>query len=253
MLYSSYEVDAAKMPIGLFKRPRRPKTKPEELIDTINALSPSAFLDRFFPPSSSLFQYRDYNITLKPVTALSEDEFMACFKLIESTSAADYKTSSRGWHPKDKQREMREDHMQYLLVRKAPTSRVDSANEVSDVLETSSSKPLENGAEDDIFAFLAYMFTIEDEYPVVYIYEIHLVEAHRGGGLGKHLMRIVDHCASEGAVEKVMLTCFRCNTAAMAFYTKLGFGEDEFSPPAKRLRGGKIKMPSYMIMSKSVG
>lgn len=225
------------MPGGLLKRPRSPKTDPEETVDKINALSPSAFLNRFLPPSSSLLQHRDYKIALKPVTALDGDDFMACFRLIESTSAADYKNSSRGWHPKKKQLEMKEDNMQYLLIR-------------------TEGKGCEAGTQTDteheIVAFLSFMFTIEDDHPVVYIYEIHLGEAHRGSGLGRHLMRIVEHCARNGAMEKIMLTCFRCNTAAMAFYTKLGYGEDEFSPPAKRLRGGKIKLPSYMIMSKSV-
>ncbi|KAH7059013.1 acyl-CoA N-acyltransferase [Macrophomina phaseolina] len=223
------------MAAGALKRPRRPKTDPETLIDRINALSPAAFAQRFFPPSSTLLRYRDYEITLKSVTTIADGDFSSCFKLVESTSAADYKSSSRGWRPKDKLREMREDHMRYLLVREKPSE-----------LDTST-------VGNDIVAFCSFMFTIEDDYPVVYIYEIHLAESHRRSGLGRHLMRIVEHCATEGAVDKAMLTCFRCNTLAMAFYTKLGYEEDEFSPPAKRLRGGKIKLPSYLIMSKRVG
>ncbi|KAK8184142.1 acyl-CoA N-acyltransferase [Phyllosticta citribraziliensis] len=149
-----------------------------------------------------------------------------CFDLIEKTSLADYKASERGWNSKQKLAEMQEDNMQYLLVRK----RLDSS----------------------FAGFVSFMFTIEDDYPVVYIYEIHLDDSHRGCGLGGHLMNAVERCAQEGKVEKVMLTCFRKNTTALAFYTKLGFSEDEFSPPPKRLRGGKIKYPSYMIMSKSL-
>ncbi|OJD33751.1 fad binding domain-containing protein [Diplodia corticola] len=214
------------MPGGLLQGVKRPKAQPEELIDSINALPRPAFSARFFPPRSKLLQHGDYHVSPRPVADLDHDELMACFSLIETTSAADYKKSPRGWHPNAKQREMREDNMHYLLVRKA--------------------------ALGEIVAFLSFMFTIEDDYPVVYIYEIHLAEEHRGAGLGKHLMRIVDLCAAEGAVDKVMLTCFRSNAVALAFYERLGFGEDEFSPPAKRLRGGKIKVPPYLIMSKSV-
>ncbi|KAK0642753.1 N-alpha-acetyltransferase 40 [Lasiodiplodia hormozganensis] len=239
------------MPGGLQRGAKRPKPRPEELIDKINALPRAAFFDRFFASPSKLLRHRDYEISLKPVTELSDAEFTTCFKLIETTSAADYKNSPRGWHPKDKQREMREDNMQYLLVRKS--SRTDSVHDGVHARNGDSMEPTKKGPEDEVVAFLAFMFTIEDDYPVIYIYEIHLAEEHRGSGLGRHLMHIVEHCATEGAVEKVMLTCFRCNTVALAFYQKLGFGEDEFSPPAKRLRGGKIKLPPYLIMSKSVG
>ncbi|OMP81679.1 putative N-acetyltransferase [Diplodia seriata] len=238
------------MPGGLRQGVKRPKPRPEDLIDKINALPRPAFFDRFFPSPSKLLQYRDYDISLKPVADLDDDELMACFRLIETTSAADYRNSPRGWHPKSKQREMREDHMQYLLVRKP--SRVDSAHADAPARDAVPTKSKDEKLANQIIAFLAFMFTIEDDYPVIYIYEIHLAEGHRGTGLGRHLMHIVDLCATEGAVDKVMLTCFRSNAVALAFYEKLGFGEDEFSPPAKRLRGGKIKVPSYLIMSKSV-
>ncbi|EKG09740.1 hypothetical protein MPH_13173 [Macrophomina phaseolina MS6] len=241
------------MAAGALKRPRRPKTDPETLIDRINALSPAAFAQRFFPPSSTLLRYRDYEITLKSVTTIADGDFSSCFKLVESTSAADYKSSSRGWRPRDKLREMREDHMRYLLVRESRSHPAKSADSDRASHDGEPSELDTSTVGNDIVAFCSFMFTIEDDYPVVYIYEIHLAESHRRSGLGRHLMRIVEHCATEGAVDKAMLTCFRCNTLAMAFYTKLGYEEDEFSPPAKRLRGGKIKLPSYLIMSKRVG
>ncbi|KAK7544399.1 GNAT family acetyltransferase Nat4 [Phyllosticta citribraziliensis] len=227
------------MPSPGLKRKFNKLIENEEIIDRINALSPEEFHDRFFG-TSSLLCFKDYDLTLKDVGDMSNADMKTCFDLIEKTSLADYKASERGWNSKQKLAEMQEDNMQYLLVRK----RLDS----SSFSESHHQLP-----KDDEFAgFVSFMFTIEDDYPVVYIYEIHLDDSHRGCGLGGHLMNAVERCAQEGKVEKVMLTCFRKNTTALAFYTKLGFSEDEFSPPPKRLRGGKIKYPSYMIMSKSL-
>jgi RimJ/RimL family protein N-acetyltransferase len=51
-------------------------------------------------------------------------------------------------------------------------------------------------------------------------------------------------------LEKVMLTCFLCNDKAKAFYEKMGFGVDDSSPGERKLRGGKVVVPDYTIMSR---
>lgn len=53
-------------------------------------------------------------------------------------------------------------------------------------------------------------------------------------------------------MEKVMLTCFVSNKNARAFYDKLGFEVDPFSPQPRKLRGGKVVVPDITIMSKPV-
>ena len=52
-------------------------------------------------------------------------------------------------------------------------------------------------------------------------------------------------------LEKGMLTVFKANTAALAFYERLGYGVDEFSPEPRELRNGTVKEPDYLILSKS--
>ncbi|KAF2140913.1 uncharacterized protein K452DRAFT_42760 [Aplosporella prunicola CBS 121167] len=234
------------------KRRKKPQMHPEDIIDSANALSPESFANRFFPPTDALTRYKDYDITLKPVTHLDSDELEQCFRLIEHTSIDAYKASSRGWNPKDKRQEMKEENMQYLLVRRRPCAHpVSNGDKEEDTNDVKLSEGRDVG-EAHIVAFLAFMLTIEDDYPVNYIYEIHMYGEERGRGLGQHLMHIAQRVAEEAEVAKVMLTVFTSNAAAMGFYRKLGFDEDEYSPPAKRLRGGKVKRPSYMIMSKSV-
>jgi RimJ/RimL family protein N-acetyltransferase len=51
---------------------------------------------------------------------------------------------------------------------------------------------------------------------------------------------------------KVMLTCFVSNVRGLAFYQKLGFEEDEYSPPPKMLRNGTKIASNYVILSKKV-
>ncbi len=51
-------------------------------------------------------------------------------------------------------------------------------------------------------------------------------------------------------LEKVMLTCFVSNDKARAFYERLGFGADDSSPGERKLRGGKVIVPDYVIMSR---
>ena len=52
------------------------------------------------------------------------------------------------------------------------------------------------------------------------------------------------------SVEKVMLTCFLSNAHGLKFYEKMGFSKDAFSPGDRRLRGGKVLTPDYVILSR---
>jgi GNAT superfamily N-acetyltransferase len=111
----------------------------------------------------------------------------------------------------------------------------------------------EAAAGDGVIAgFASFMPTVEDGREVVYVYEIHLGETLRGSGLGRRLMGVVEHCAREMGVERVMLTSFTRNRAARRFYERLGYGRDEFSPMPKELRDGTRVEPGYVIMSKAV-
>lgn len=51
-------------------------------------------------------------------------------------------------------------------------------------------------------------------------------------------------------IEKVMLTCFVSNASGLKFYEKIGFIEDDFSPRERKLRGGKVVKPDYVILSR---
>ena len=97
-------------------------------------------------------QTKEYNITLQKSASLSADELDACFRLIELSSLEDYKRSKGGWKPNAKRKEMRLLDLKYLLVKRG----------------------------DQIEGFCSFMPTIEDEYFVIYCYEIHLAPSLQG-------------------------------------------------------------------------
>lgn len=76
----------------------------------------------------------------------------ACFRLVELTSSDDYKKSRGGWKPKAKKKEMRLLDLIYILVKH----------------------------EDQIEGFCSFMPTTEDDYFVIYCYEIHLTPSLQG-------------------------------------------------------------------------
>ena len=73
-------------------------------------------------------------------------------------------------------------------------------------------------------------------------------------GLGKRLMDMITNTAEKiDSVQKTMLTCFVSNKGALGFYNRLGFETDEYSPGERKLRGGKVMVPDYVILSRKTG
>ncbi|KAL8684783.1 MAG: hypothetical protein Q9224_006135, partial [Gallowayella concinna] len=100
--------------------------------------------------------------------------------------------------------------------------------------------------------FLSFMLTYEDGHEVIYCYEIHLSPPVQRRGLGMYLMGLMEDVGKRAGVEKSMLTVFVENQAARNFYEKLGYSEDEYSPQPRKMRHGTVKMPTYVILSKSM-
>ena len=208
----------------------RPKALPQ--VEQGNSLSLEQFKARFLNgvlESESRATDERCCINLETSSSISHDDLRTCFNLIRSTSAQDYAASSVGWHPKQKLKEMRLPDLRYMLVREI----------VQDKTQVS-----------PIGGFASFMLTYEDGEEVIYVYEIHLTVGLRGKGFGKHLMTIIEEVGRRAGMAKCMLTVFSCNAAAIAFYTRIGYQIDEFSPEPRKLRNGVIKEPDYNILSK---
>lgn len=201
-------------------------------IEAANALSPTVFRARFLPDDLCLGpviqNIKECALTLESSSTISSVKFEACFDLVASTSSGAYLASSKGWSPNKKRKEMNLPDLRYLLVE--PTSS-------TDVL---------------IEGFMSFMLTYEDGHEVIYCYEIHLFPRLQGAGVGRYLMGLMEDVGKRAGVEKAMLTVFVENQRALAFYEKLGYREDGFSPQPRKLRNGVIKKPDYVILSKSL-
>jgi N-alpha-acetyltransferase 40 len=168
-----------------------------------------------------------YSLCLRqPRRTMTNTELDACFSLVRATSRKDYEGSSRGWDKSAKMEEMRHPDLRYILVKDAHSV---------------------------VQGFTSMMPTIEEGQPVVYCYEIHLEPELRGTGLAKLLMGFLETVAYNiDGVDKLMLTVFTCNQRALEFYQKTDFVRDDISPQPRILRGGKVKLPEYQILSKRI-
>ncbi|KAH0537172.1 hypothetical protein FGG08_005997 [Glutinoglossum americanum] len=233
------------------------------LITAANTLSLPRFRNAYLPHLPPFLAANDieYPIELHTAATVSPDDFKACFSLIRDTSAEMYKSSAVGWKPIAKKREMRDEAMRYLVVKTRIKKECGDEDEVGEErVEGSSDASLssgcsggdENASEERVVGFLSFMLTIEDDYPVIYCYEIHLLPSMRGCGLGKHLMELAEQVGRKAGVDKSMLTVFLRNKGGMKFYERTGYTEDESSPAPKRLRSGRLKRPGYAILSKAL-
>ncbi|KAL8392340.1 hypothetical protein RB595_002509 [Gaeumannomyces hyphopodioides] len=170
---------------------------------------------------------KDYNLSLTRSALMSAADLTACLDIVELTSGEDYRNSSVGWDRDAKLAEMKSADLRYLVVRDAAGT---------------------------IAAFTSLMPTYEEGQPVVYCYEIHLLDEVRRTGLGRLLLGYLFNAAANmPPVDKVMLSCFAANTGARAFYDKMGFETDDISPQPRKLRGGRAREPDYLILSCAVG
>ncbi|KAF5027768.1 hypothetical protein F66182_146 [Fusarium sp. NRRL 66182] len=216
------EKNGTKEPNRLVGRRRQRLENP---IETANKISDQDFVTEYVKPNHGWSQWKhphdEATLTLSLVRPanLSAEDLEACYDLVEGTSGEDYRRSSMGWHPAVKKKEMRSPDLRYILVK---------------------------DSDSDIKGFTSFMPTFENHEPVVYCYEVHLKPELQG----KLMSYVVDVAENIPTVEKVMLTCFVSNASAFTFYQKLGFTKDDYSPRERKLRGGKVVVPDYVILSR---
>jgi ribosomal protein S18 acetylase RimI-like enzyme len=148
------------------------------------------------------------SIVFAPSNQISENRMKDCLSLFENNMGEMYRNSSWGLDMEEKTAELRHDKARFLFA-------------------------IDN---DEILAgFIHFRFEYDDEESpncaVLYIFEIQIESAYRRCGVGKRLMGIAERIAREQSMAKVVLTVFKKNHQAVAFYTKsLGYDVDESSP-----------------------
>ena len=212
-------------------------------VESVNSLGGEDFFKEFFTAAiddklfNSIPHLGDgsWGLTLgSDLNPTFENQFL---DLIEETSKTDYDGSGKKFSKAAKRKEMRLPDMRYLTL-----GELVRPNEKTGVLEESSR----------VVGFVSFMVTYEDNYEVIYIYEILFVPEHQGRGFGGHMMDAVEDIGREVGVEKAMLTVFKSNERAVKWYYKRGYVVDEYSPEPRVFRDGTVKEPSYLILSKSL-
>lgn len=103
--------------------------------------------------------------------------------------------------------------------------------------------------ESCLLGFVHYRFVVEEELPVLYVYELQMEPSAQGKGLGKFMMQLIEQIACKNQMGAVMLTVQKANTQAMAFYTKLRYVISSTSPSRVDPQIGLEK--SYEILCKT--
>ncbi|XP_021314524.1 N-alpha-acetyltransferase 40 isoform X1 [Sorghum bicolor] len=103
--------------------------------------------------------------------------------------------------------------------------------------------------ESCLLGFVHYRFVVEEELPVLYVYELQMEPSAQGKGLGKFMMQLIEQIACKNQMGAVMLTVQKANTQAIAFYTKLRYVISSTSPSRVDPQIGLDK--SYEILCKT--
>eukprot|EP00249_Psilotum_nudum_P022989 c28714_g1_i4 orf=637-1455(-) len=133
---------------------------------------------------------------------------------------------------KVKRREMVAVEACYIIVRKLNTNCPKGGSQIDVVKgQQNSHCGLWRDVGDPVVAFVQYRFLVEEELPVLYVYELQLEQCVQGRGLGKFLMQLLELIAHRNNMKSVMLTVQKRNTLAMNFYIrKLRYTISSVSP-----------------------
>lgn len=236
-------------------------------VESLNALDAEDYFGYIFPLTSIDLPPRENEngvshagtsscgcVQLQRYTAaqLSCANAKECLDLIQETSKGDYVTSSMGWSRRKKAEEMRLPDLRYVLLRSADPPLEDSDLSEGAGRGGQEKEEKKRDTAGELLGFMSFMLTYEDGIEVIYLYEIHLRESLRGCDVGARLIATLEAAGRATRMRKVMLTVFRANKAALRFYDRLGYAVDDFSPPPRKLRGGIVKEPDYLILSKEL-
>jgi len=190
--------------------------------------------------------------------SVSREDKARILAMTELSMRAEYE-KNWGWDGEARSKELFHPSTRFLLIRRRMTTEsgggeestrdvtTTTASESSESSESSPSSPASSSSaaaaaaaapspstEATIEAFAAYRFEWDDddepEHPVLYLYELQVDAACQGQGLGRHLMSMLVAIANKWSMWKVLLTVFKTNTKAVAFYKSIGFGIDVNSP-----------------------
>ncbi|XP_020712265.2 N-alpha-acetyltransferase 40 [Athalia rosae] len=177
---------------------------------TIDPLSTLEFLRNYKAKDGTMVE-----VSCHRVGDLSKETVSWILDLMERNMKKMYEQSSWGWDQVSKQTELLEPAAWYLIA-------------------TCGGKPI---------GFSHFRFDIDYGIEVLYCYEIQLESSTRRKGLGRFMMQVLESMAFQARMQKVILTVFKHNPAAISFFHSLGYGLDSTTPDTR-------ENLHYIILSK---
>ncbi|GAA5980057.1 hypothetical protein JCM10908_001515 [Rhodotorula pacifica] len=150
--------------------------------------------------------------------------------LFEENMRSLYERSSEGYDPEEKRAELFHPEARFLLLRSAQDPIKPPLGYCIFRFDTEETEAEEG--EDDLC-------------DVAYCYELQIESAAQKQGVGRVLMDALERLARAYKMDKTMLTAFKNNTDAVAFYQRIGFATDEADPSQYG-----IEDVDYVILSK---
>jgi len=136
------------------------------------------------------------------------------------------------WNDKTKLREMLHPHARFLVATQPNIQPI-----------TSTSSPCST----NIAGYIHWRFLLEDNERILYIWEVQIKDGYRRLGLGRTLMQMTEIFAWKMQFDKIVLTVFKKNVAAVTFFrNKMLFAIDETDPTTCNPQGHF----GYLILSK---
>lgn len=154
-------------------------------------------------PSHQHFNKNDIKATLKYFIGCPEEYKEWVFDLTKRNMKEMYE-QTWGWNESKKKHELYDDAARYLIL-------------VSD----DDNKPI---------GFVNLRFEYENSVLREYIFEFQVEQEYQKKGIGRFLMQASELIALKRGLECVMLTVFRINEGALAFYRKMNYGPHPVSP-----------------------
>lgn len=146
---------------------------------------------------------------------------------------------------KIKRREMVAGEARYVFAYEAFNANACESSTTSEVERGFTNCPADRGP---LVGFVHYRFVIEEELPVLYVYELQLESRVQGKGLGKFLMQLIELIAQKNHMTAVLLTVQKANLGAINFYTsKMRYVVSTTSPS----RVDPLNQKSYEILCKT--
>lgn len=165
--------------------------KNRKLINQATKLS-SSDLQHLLTESLTSLPSNAYQLEIFHANELSKQYQEEIVDLFEMNMKNFYEQSHDGYQPNEKRKELFDEQARYLLIR----------------------------STNHLIAFTHFRFDMDYGSRVIYLYELQVNRNFHGQGLGKWIIKQLQHLGQQTQMSKIVLTVHQSNQQAIDFYMK---------------------------------